>query len=150
MRIVPFEPAHLLLIEPGAIEVKALANADLGDLMSHHRDTDPAFSIVHGDRVLASSVVTLVAKGVASAWLLASDEMRRHPVFLHKHVRRGMELVERGLRLRRLQIVVRTDLEVARRWAERLGFRCEGEMAGYGPNGENYWLYARVKNGNTF
>jgi len=45
----------------------------------------------------------------------------------------------------RIQAVVRTDWLVAIRFIERLGFKREGLMKKFGPDGNDFYLYGRIK-----
>ncbi len=133
------------MIEAGAFDVFAIEGMNLREIVITHGIPGPAFSAINDRRVLGAAGVIPVWRGVGNAWLLASDELRRHPMVLHRYVRRGLVMVERGLGLHRTQIAVHQKFTAACQWAERLGFAFEGEMKGYGPNGDTYLRYARVK-----
>jgi len=144
IRIVRFEPWHLAMIAPGAVDLTALEGVDLSALGGVHAAHHMAFTALAGTAVLGSAGVALQWRGVGTAWLLVSDRLRAHPLFMTRAVIRGIRKAEADLDLHRLQITVRAGYEAASRWAERLGFVFEGEMPGYGPNGETHLRYARV------
>ena len=146
VRIVPFEPWHLGLVDAAVFDRSVANLIDLRALASATHYNDPAFSVIHEGCVVGAVGILVLWPRVAEGWLFASDELRRHPVFLHKYVKRGIVMLEQSFGLHRIQISVHAGYVTAQRWAERLGFAFEGEMKGYGPNGDTYLRYARVKN----
>ena len=77
--------------------------------------------VVEG-RVLAIGGLAEV-DGVVKAWVLASDEAReRHPVFLHRAVRRALRWIEEDVGGARIEVAAADGFEASRRWIERLGF----------------------------
>jgi hypothetical protein len=146
MRIAPFEPRHLGCIEPGAFEILALEGIDPAHLPDGVALAGPAFTLCDdaGAPLGAGGLVPLW-RGVAQGWLYAADSLRRHPVALHRAVSRGLRMADTALGLHRIQISVHEGFAASLHWVERLGFRPEGRMPGYGPNRDTYLRYARIK-----
>jgi hypothetical protein len=145
MRIVPFEPRHLARIEAGPFERLAVEGLDFDWPASGAPIPGPAFTLIDLDGTpLGAGGLVPLWRGVAQGWIFASDRLRRHPVTLHRTVQHGLALAEAGLALHRIQITVHEDFAASRRWVERLGFRFEGRMPGYGPNRDTYLRYART------
>jgi hypothetical protein len=145
MRIVPFEPRHLAHIEPGPFERLAVEGLEFDWSAPGSAIPGPGFTMIDGDGTpLGAGGLVPLWHGVAQGWIFASDGLRRHPVVLHRAVARGLAMAEAGLGLHRIQITVHENFAASRRWVERLGFRFEGRMPGYGPNRDTYLRYART------
>lgn len=143
MRIVQFEPDHLklLLLQPSqAIMQPLLDNAEYAQSL---KDAGPAYSAVDGDAVFACAGFIPQWEGRTLAWALISAEAGKHFVMITRAVKRAINLHE----FRRVETAVRTDFNEGHRWAELLGFKREATMAGYGPDGASYDLYARIQHG---
>ena len=78
------------------------------------------------------------------AWLIPGEKAYEHGALLSRGARRFFDKIPNRLNLRRLQIVVNVHHEAAIRWAEFLKFEREGPMVKYGPEGDDYYMYARI------
>ena len=145
VRIVPFAPAHLTAIAPGPFDAIAVEGLDLRALAALRADVGPAWSAMRDGRILGCAGIVPLWRGVGAGWLFGGAELRRHPMLLHRAVARGVPQAMRGLGLHRLQISVHEQFAASLGWVERLGFVPEGVMPGYGPNGDSYIRYARIR-----
>ena len=78
------------------------------------------------------------------AWLLMGNTAYEHGLLLSRGAKRFFDNIGPRLNLRRMQIVVNVHNKTAVRWAEFLQFYCEGLMKEYGPEGADYYIYARI------
>jgi len=78
------------------------------------------------------------------AWIVPGEVSLRHGALLSRGARRFFDKIPPKLGLLRLQIVVNVEHETAVQWAEFLKFKREGVMAKYGPEGADYYMYART------
>lgn len=148
MRIVPFEPRHLADIAPGPFEALALDGLPAGALARGCAVPGAALTALDAaGRPLGAFGLMPMWTGVAQGWVFASDSLRAFPVALHRTVARALDAGERLMRLHRIQVSVHENFHTSRRWVERLGFACEGAMPGFGPNGDTYYRYARLRHG---
>lgn len=83
--------------------------------------------------------------GVMEGWMITSDKLPRFGKEVTVRVIRKIEEVEKMFSLRRLQMTVRADFEIGQNWAAKLGFKREGILKKFGPEGCDYIMYARVK-----
>ena len=60
-----------------------------------------------------------------------------------KSLRNVIDETMKELKLKRLQVAVRTDFEKGKKFVEFLDFEFEGVMHSYFPDGSNAFLYAR-------
>jgi hypothetical protein len=102
-------------------------------------------ALVLGEEVLAMSGLSLLWAGVGQLWMRTCLNAHKYPVAIVKSTRRYLAGLESTLGLRRIQATVRADSVINRRFVEFLGFRTEGTMRGFGPDGSDYILYARVE-----
>jgi len=78
------------------------------------------------------------------AWLIPGTLSTQRGTLLSRGARRFFDKIGNRLNLRRMQIVVNVHNETAIRWAEFLKFKHEGRMSQYGPEGDDYHMYART------
>jgi RimJ/RimL family protein N-acetyltransferase len=82
-------------------------------------------------------------QGVARIWALFSDELLTHyAMALSKNVR---SLLLEDVNFHRIEATCHHNDKKGALFLEWLGFEQEGLMKGYGPTGENFYLYARTR-----
>lgn len=86
----------------------------------------------------------IVCPGVVQVWAIVSEKAKEQPIAFHKSVLSLLEASIEKYGIQRIQMSVRVGFAQGWRWALSLGFQCEGTMQKYGPDGSNYWLFARV------
>lgn len=101
----------------------------------------PAYSGVVGDQVIACMGLIPQWEHRAIAWGLIAKEAGPYFVQITKAVFRTMELHP----YRRIETAVISTFEQGHRWAQLLGFKREGTMEFYTPDGHACDLYARVQ-----
>ncbi len=145
MEVVPFEPGHLK-----ALDLQA-AQAFMGDLVGDWEQYGEllalpglAFTGIGGDGIVGCAGVWPLHPGCGQAWTLMSKIFPKYKLPATREIRKFLERTLDGKRFWRIQTPVRADFAPGRRWAQALGFREEGYMKKYGPEGADYLLYARV------
>jgi RimJ/RimL family protein N-acetyltransferase len=106
------------------------------------------WSMLEDGRVLAlGGIVPFYDEGgVGEAWFLSTPEALRHGIALHRRVVKLFKsFFDQGWW--RIQTTVRADFTTGIVWLDRLGFKDEGLMEKYGPDGSDYIRYARVRGG---
>lgn len=78
------------------------------------------------------------------AWMLTGQVAKSNRFALTRGAKRFFDRIGPRLNLRRMQIVVNVHHKAAVQWAEFLGFALEGTMTNYGPEGSDYYMYART------
>lgn len=102
-----------------------------------------AVTFIFQDKPIAIAGALEFIPGVLVAWSLLSDKIKECPIGFHRAMLYLIDFyLEAGYR--RIQITVRQDYEMGWRWAKTLGFKCEGIMRKYGPDGSDYLMFARV------
>lgn len=143
IKCVPFESDHLY-------------NIELKDLY----DNDPTLQHRHLQLGLAGPSTTLLCKktdlvvaivgfttlwpGCGEVWTLMSRHVDKYMFSLLKVIKSGIVVYMKHLKYRRLQATCPMGMECRDRWFESLGFRFEGNLRSYGPDGSDYCMYARL------
>ena len=77
----------------------------------------------------------------AVAWALISKDAGRHMVSAHRAVDGFLKQAP----WRRIETTVDSSFSAGHRWMRMLGFSHEGRMIAYGPAGQDFDMYARVR-----
>lgn len=140
--LVPLTTAHLdaLIADPAPLARPWLAARRLA------LPAGPGFALLAADgAVLAAGGLAPVFDGVAQAWAILSPRaVAAHGRAVTRCALRRLPDLAQTMGLRRVQCVVDMRHARALAWAERLGFRREGRLRAYGPDGADHWMLGRV------
>lgn len=100
--------------------------------------------IINGEIVGVGGVIQYWT-GVGEAWFQLSKFAGEHKIESIRCIRRLMEQAFEELELWRIQTTEREDFPQTMKMAEHLGFKKEGLMINYAPDGGNVWLYAIIR-----
>jgi len=131
MQIVEFKEEHAKWL--GDTEGKHAALAEKG----------VAYTLMNGNPVFCCGAVELW-DGMAEAWFITGKDAVKHPVSIMKTTMFLIADTIGKLNLHRLQATIEADNETAVRFVEGLAFKREGLMRKFGPDGKDYYLYARI------
>lgn len=140
MEIVPFLPEHLTRIVLQRSQVALSPEILKPEYGTALQAAGPCYSAVEGDEVFACAGFYPQWEGRAIVWALVSGDAGRHFVRIHRAVLRAFEMHP----YRRVETAVADGFAEGDRWAQMLGFKCEGLMQSYLPGGGDAWLYARI------
>jgi hypothetical protein len=132
------------VVEYGPHHLKAIRLAECHCTEQPTAVGSNAVTLMTGTTVIAILTGGIVASGVMQVCALVSKEAKSYPFAFHRTVKQIINFYFKQLKLRRMQMSVRTDHLEGWKWAKALGFSCEGVMARYGRDGSDYWLFARV------
>ena len=104
----------------------------------------PAWTMKKDGRPIACGGVVHVGGGIGVVWVQVTDEARGYGLKLCRFARIAMKIVFEDMKFHRVQATVRADRPEYRRWAELMGFECEGLMKKAAPDQSDLYLYARV------
>lgn len=103
------------------------------------------YTIFHGDEILLMVSITPVFEGVAEISFLTDKNFvnadRRVKVAMIKSFKEATEF----LPFRRLQAKVKEGFDIGINFVERMGLTAEGVLIKYGPEGDNYIMYGKVR-----
>ncbi len=140
MVIVPFEAVHLraLVLQDAQSWMGPMLQADYGD---HLKRGGQCFTALDGDRVLACAGLLRMWENRDQAWALMSADCGLHFVGIYRGIRRFLDMQE----ARRIEATVDSEFAAGHRLMAMLGFKREGRMRAYLPDGRDVDLYARVR-----
>lgn len=141
MNIIPYKAEHLeaMMLQPAQENVRRyFGNPEYGRMLDF---PGHAFTAMEGDKVIAMAGVLPRWEGRAEAWALLSGDLKRHFVRIHRAILRYLETSD----IRRIETAVDANFKAGIVWAEMLGFKNEGLMPGYTPEGRDCYRFARVK-----
>ena len=143
--IVPFENKHAeQILEQGL-------NSEFLELKPEHKkyafflkEVGMSFTGLINNKPIAAGGVFHLWDGVAEGWVLATKDIYKYPVFCAKHIKQRTEIILKANKIKRIQTSVKADCDVALRFAKWLGFKKEGLMESYGPDGSDFVRFARI------
>lgn len=145
LRLVEFEKEHALVL---VREMKGLEGLVLSPQVIEEglqeAGAGPAWTAFCGESVVGCGGIALGRWGNGTGWLLLGE-------LFYENVRETVRLIKERLvfgaetfRLKRVEAFVYARNRKALKFAEKQGFKLEGYLENYGPNGENVFLYARL------
>ena len=143
--IVPMNIKHFLAVQPRKFDQLCMGTFEemRNRAETAIRSGDCFAQIVNGEVVAVGGVVILWS-GVGEAWAVTSSLAEKYFVGFHRATIKNLGRIIRKHRLHRLQATVHERHEKSLDWVKRLGFEREGVLQAYGPDGGNYFMYARL------
>jgi len=111
------------------------------EFQDHLINSDSSWGLLHGDMCVACGGVWEIEPHRGIAWMLITGDMGIGFYKVHTAVLDYLKHTH----LARVEMAVRSDNSVDMRWAKMLGFKLEGFMEKYFPDGSDGYLLARVK-----
>lgn len=144
--MIPYKMEHLLSMErvenqPGYRDHPLFETWARGFLGG------PGYTIMVDEGVLLCAGMVWIWPGVAEGWLAMSPLMKKYPKTAAISTKQIVEHLFTYFPLRRMHFTPDAENEVNVRFAEWLGFTCEGRLRAYGPFGKDHFMYARVEEG---
>ncbi len=145
IKIKTFENKDYLAIRPKDFYLKdeLIERRDMGAVTSEGPKN--TFYDSETGEILAIAGVQIFWGGVAEVWTITSRYADKYSVGFARAIKECMEFYIKSLDLRRLQATCPKSMPCGDRWFKFLGFEKEGLMKNFGPEGEDYYLFARVK-----
>ncbi len=146
--LIPWAPSHLYLCELNDFDQQTMALIE--DYQKHlqsYADVGLAFTVIGKGEIHAMFGLWYLWSGVAEAWLMPSKHIDKKTIALHRGSLRFFEYAANETGIKRLQFTVNSQNVRADRWARRCHFQKEGVLKHYGPDGSDYFMYARIFDG---
>lgn len=141
MRIIPYEPQHLMMIRPQKSQESLERNSERAEQFAQYH----SFTGVLGDRVIAIGGLVELNPIRAYLYLIVTDNIPHQWTQLYRAARK---LIACGLN-DYLRLETMSAFPEADRWLELLGFEFEGVMRCAGPDGEDAKMYSIVRHGHA-
>ena len=94
-------------------------------------------------KVIAVFGIRMLWTGLAEMWMLPGDNLNRHAISLVRGARAITDSALSDYGVRRLQITVKVENDIAFRFAKALHFEVESIMRRFGPEGSDYYMMVR-------
>jgi len=147
-KLVPFDPLLLKLMnlrKYDRIFPDYISNYD--EIMKAYMHIGKAWcGVAQGKPVCAFGIIPLW-KGVAEIWMLTDEELPKYIRTFHRVTKQMFDLFFDEYELNRLQCTVHSLNGHGVKWIEALYFEQEGRLKKYGPDGKDFFMYGRLKNG---
>lgn len=142
IEFIAYEPEHFMQMANNSTE------GDTGFVYSvsaqFHADHPATTAIDEEGHPVASFGITPLWEGVSEVWAMFDRErIGKYGVFLVKATRAFLNKQMEDHH--RLQCFVYANNSKLTKFVENFGFEREGTMRKYGPTGEDFYMYARVK-----
>ena len=146
VQILPFKAEHIGQME--AREEHPWIEAIVSSPEYHHlvEQLGPGYTMwVDGEIIGCLVFARLMYQGVAEVLIRMSKNVEHHKLSMHRMAKKNCDKAQEIHGLHRLEARIAEDATRNRRWAESIGFKQEGVLEAFGPNGMNYIQYARVR-----
>ena len=140
MQVIPYQNEHLQLIHLQSAQ--SYFETIIDHAYAMQLEKHESFTVMVEGKIIACCGVVRPWTGRACAWALLAKDAGAHFVALHRAAKGYFDLCAD----RRIEALTDSDFLQGHRWLKMLGFRREGQMQYYTPDGRHVDLYARVKN----
>ena len=146
-RMVEYKPEHarrLLLEYPRAEELQAANGMSAEELAESQQKAGPAWTMLVGEEIIGCGGVILCGYKGGMAWLMLSKLFYSYSKSALKEIKLRLLDIAAEHKLRRIEMETVAESATNARFAEYLGFELEGRKRAYGPNGEDFFIFARL------
>jgi len=106
--------------------------------------TQPAFTGLWEGKIMGVGGINWYWEGVGEGWIILTKNTQDNPMGSYRTIKMLFKSVLKE-DFQRIQAVVRTDWKQANKMVKKLGFKKEGKLRKYCPNGDDAWIYSIIK-----
>ena len=147
LQIVPFEPDHGREIQLQRAQLGARQQLDGAETLAA-LEREESFTVIGADGAVLACAGLIDLGGWDGqrkfAWALLAERPGGSVLLA---ITRAISRHLQACPARRIETSVDCNFAAGIVWAARLGFACEGRMRGYGFDGADHYLFARVRAG---
>ena len=145
VEIVPFKSDHAKkILELGMNEPALELKPEHHQYIVNFGTIGMSFTGTVNNVPIAAGGVHHLWDNVAEGWVIGSKLIWKYPITFGRAIKIRTDYLATNNNIKRIQTAVKSDCSKAIRFAEWLGFKREGLMKKYGPDGSDYYLYAKV------
>jgi hypothetical protein len=122
-----------------------LGQVEIAPITDLNKGQGFCWAIEKKDKTIAVGGVRELWPGTGEAWMITTSEIEKSPVEVSKALRGALNRADENGFIR-VQCVVNIHFLESQKWVESAGFSMEAMLESY-INKENYFMYARVRNG---
>jgi len=149
VKVIPFEWYHVEAMDLRQQERDYFALVpNYRNHLKMQKQAGPCFTaIVEGEGIACSWGFVPIWPGLVECWLITSTIVeksfgyKRRVLSVGKHI---IDEIEIGLQAHRLQMTINPRFLYAIRYAKALNFTQESVLKAYGPDGSDYFMFARI------
>jgi hypothetical protein len=147
-KVVPFFYGHVSLMQLNEHDQAVSSSVpDWLRRLKAQSELGPCFTGLYYGKPMLSFGIIPIWPGLAEAWMIPDRDIGRVAVPLCRVARAFFNHCDTVMGLRRTQILVRSSNVRAVEWAKFLYFETEATLTAFGPDGEDYLMMRRLKNG---
>ena len=145
-QIIQYEPEHALRIAEmnKRQEEEWLPAVDIKKWCNACKDGGPAYTMMVDGEPVACAGIILQEWNKADAWALLSILFYHHKIKVYRVMKAGIESLIAERQLRRVQAFIDPRYPSAVDFIECLGFEFEGRLKKWGPQSEDFFIFART------
>lgn len=146
LKLVSFQAGHIYDMAMRAQDYKFYSslNEYLGPVIAA-MESGAAFTAIEEEgQIIGCAGLQPLWKGVMEAWIIVSPLIVKHKLWLFKTLRLVLDNMQIGHKINRIQASP-VDGSPTEKLVTMLGFKWEGHMPCYGPNGEDHVRYGRIR-----
>lgn len=146
-RIIPYRPDYFDLLEIREREIQSMGViGDAKKRMDVLSQTGNCFIMLFDGRLLGVVGWFEFWPGVCEVFVLPTIYMSKAGLVFARAIKKHLYNLEKVKKFQRIQVMAVKDKRHTR-WLTWLGFNIEGTLKKYGPNGEDFLMWARCNNG---
>lgn len=138
LEVIKFNPKHISQIETNFALPKSMK-----ETFESEGNVD-AFTVMNGNKVIALGGVHTLWNGVGEGFCILSKHTGKWQTSVARYAKTMFEGIIHNNGLHRVQASINESDPEAIRFARWLGFKDEGMMLKYGPDGSNYYRMSMV------
>lgn len=139
------EEKHFKDFQYDGIEAEVMASVNIQDLLRYYQSQGEAYVGIVDGKVVGFAGVRYVWKGVGQTWMLMNASARPYIREIMEVIIGTFKEIVRVREYHRVQTFVKAGDHSSAKIAEMYGLTYESTMKAYGPNREDYHIYAQVK-----
>ena len=145
IELIPFKAEHLAGFHARAHESRMVGSDYFMEWAKINEEHSVGYSGFYEGRFIGCGGIRMLWPGVGEAWAIFAEDPREFAHEIYHYVSMGLEHIIAEHGLWRVQTPIAADIAVNIRFIENLGFEREGLMKKFGPDGDDFYIYAKVK-----
>lgn len=141
----PMQEEHIKGFKYDGIELGAVSVLDIEDLLRYYKKSGDGYVGIIDGEVIGFAGVRLIWKGVGQTWMLMNQSAKPEIREIMEVIIGTFEEIVKVREYHRIQTFVIDGDRSSKKIAEMYGLTYESTMKSYGPNKEDYHIYAQVR-----
>ena len=113
------------------------------EVIARNADKMLFYSYFDGDQIVGIVGVIKINDNTCEVFVIGDKCASRYARQIYKHSIGFLEELQKTFG--RIQAIVRTDWDIAIKYLDKMQFDAEGILRRFSPNGDDYYLFARIK-----